>query len=453
MAITLYNTMSGKKERFMPLLPERVSMYHCGPTVYDTAHIGNLRTFVMNDILRRVFEYNRYFVTQAMNITDVDDKTIKRAREEDKKLDEITRHYETLFFADLHALNILTPHKVLRATDHIKDMIELIANLLEKGVAYPSKDGIYLSIGKVMDYGKLARLKLDAHVESRVADDEYEKENPRDFAVWKFELTDDTVAWNAPFGRGRPGWHIECSAMSMRALGETFDIHTGGTDLIFPHHTNEIAQSESATGKQFARYWVHGAFMNVDDAKMAKSKGNFLKLTDLESEMISPLSFRYWLMTAHYRSPVNFSFEAVRAAQSAFIKLAGHVASWPDGGAVDVGYKKRFVDHIADDMDMPGAIALSWALAKDRAVSDAGKKATLIDFDKVFGLGLDVVGRIDNTGGRHADIPAEITALAEAREEARVTKDWKKADALREEIESRGYSVKDTDGGFVILEK
>src|SRR3989344_3116233 len=284
MPIYLYNTLTGRKEEFRAVKENTVGIYNCGPTVYDNAHIGNLRTFVFYDIVRRIFEYEGYHVTQVMNITDVDDKTIRRSREEKTSLGKLTRHYETLFLSDIHSMNILTPHRLLRATEYIKEMIEMIANLLEKGIAYPTRDGIYFSIGMFPQYGKLANIKMDAEVRERISNDEYEKENPRDFALWKFsgkiaeetaKKSDSDYSFEAPFGKGRPGWHIECSAMATRALGDTIDIHTGGTDLIFPHHTNEIAQSESETGKPFVHYWLHGAFMNVSDDKMAKSKGNF----------------------------------------------------------------------------------------------------------------------------------------------------------------------------------
>ncbi|MDB5259249.1 MAG: cysS [Candidatus Taylorbacteria bacterium] len=464
MDILIHNTLSGKKEVFKPLVKGRVSMYQCGLTVYDTGHIGNFRTFIMGDIIRRTFEYRGYFVTQVTNITDVDDKTIRRSREEKTSLLELTRRYEALYFEDMESLNILMPHRVLRATDHVKDMIEMISTLLEKGFAYPSKDGIYFSIGKSAEYGALARLdKISATandmLRERISNDEYEKENPRDFALWKFESDADRdgekiVSWDAPFGKGRPGWHIECSAMATRALGDTIDIHTGATDLIFPHHTNEIAQSEAATGKRFVNYWIHGAFMNVNDAKMSKSKGNFIKIADLEAETISPLSFRYWLLTSHYHTQVNFTADAVKAAQHAFIRLAEAYVSWPEGGAADATYADKFSAFISDDFDMPKAIALVWELAKDKKVSDADKRATLLDFDRVFGLGFDALLHVDQDSGilAPADVPIEIQVLAEARDEARKAKDWAKADALRAEIEERGYSVQDSDAGFVIRE-
>lgn len=453
MPITIYNTLSGKKETFKPLSAGKLKMYQCGPTVYDSAHIGNFRTYVMNDIIRRVFEYNDYAVTQVMNVTDIDDKTLRRSQAEKTTLAELTRRYEALFLADIQSMRILTPHHVLRATDHIEEMIEMISILIEKMYAYPSKDGIYFSIGKFAEYGKLAKLKLDpassAMLQERIKNDEYEKENPRDFALWKFHTPEDgDVSWEAPFGNGRPGWHIECSAMATKALGETIDIHTGGSDLIFPHHTNEIAQSEATTDKPFVRYWIHGGFMNVDDVKMAKSKGNFIKLADFEAETISPLGFRYWLLTSHYRTQVNFSFDAVRAAQSAFIRLAEAFIGWDGGGSVDSKYAKRFKDIVSDDFDMPKAVALVWELVKDAKITGADKRATLIDFDRVLGLGFEeMIPMSDMAKARTAimmeNIPPEVIVLAEAREEARLAKEWDKADALRAEIEERGYTVKD----------
>lgn len=465
--ISLHNTLSGKKEAFQPIVPDRMSMYQCGPTVYDSAHIGNLRTFIFDDIVRRVFEYRGFAVTQVMNITDVDDKTIRRSYEEKISLEELTAKYEQLFLADIDALNILRPHHILNARAHVPEMISMISTLLEKEVAYAAKDGIYLSISKVKNYGALAKLKLSAEVQERIANDEYDKENPRDFAVWKFTgetVGDDVeIAWDAPFGRGRPGWHIECSAMAVKALGETIDIHTGGSDLIFPHHTNEIAQSEAATGKPFVHYWLHGGFMNVNDAKMSKSKNNFLKLADLTENAIAPIAYRYWLLTSHYRSQVNFSLDAVQAAQTALFKLCEDIIAWPNGGTVSTHYQSDFEKNISDDFNMPQAVATLWKMIKDAAISPADKKATALDFDRVLGLRLSEISsismEIDSTGASGSaagllmsEIPPEIIALADAREAARLAKDWPQADALRAEIESRGYSLKDTDKGPKIVE-
>ncbi len=448
MDIKIYNSLSKKIEVFVPQKKNIVTMYHCGPTVYDTPHIGNYRTSVMNDMIRRVFEYAGYNVNQAMNITDVDDKTIKRSKEEGSTLKETATKYEELFLKGIESLNIKRPHNILRATDSIREMIDMISTLLNKDYAYKAEDGVYMSIEKVKDYGAIAGIDTHKTAKSRISNDEYDKDNARDFALWKFETKDDAgIAWDAPFGRGRPGWHIECSAMSIKALGETIDIHTGGSDLIFPHHTNEIAQSECTTGKRFVNYWIHGGFMTMSDEKMSKSKGNIVKLENLDEESISPIGYRYWLLTSHYRSQINFTFDAVRSAQNALIKLMTHIATYPDGGKIIQDYKSKFEAVIGDDLNMPKAIALSWDLIKDKNYSDADKKATLIDFDKVFGLDLANVPSVQSES-----VPPEVHALAEAREEARKNKDWSKADALREEIESRGFSVKDTEGGFEIVQ-
>lgn len=442
--IKLYNTLSREKETFKPIKPGKVGMYHCGPTVYDTPHIGNYRTFVMNDLLRRTFEYFGYEVDQVMNITDVDDKTIRKSREEKVSLKEVTGKYEKMFLDGLKSLNILTPTRLIKATDSIEDMIGLIESLIAKGFAYTADDGVYMSIAKVKDYGRLACIdSTEIRSPYRIADDEYDKENPNDFALWKFKTPEDgDNSWQAPFGDGRPGWHIECSAMAIKALGPTIDIHTGGSDLIFPHHTNEIAQSESATGQKFANYWMHGGFMTIKDDKMSKSKGNIVKLEDLTEKLLTLLACRYWLLTAHYRSPVNFSFEALSAAQKALSRLISTIGSYSDGGTVIGAYKSRFEAFIGDDLDMPKAVALAWELVKDDGQTAADKKATLLDFDLVFGLNLKATEMVKK------EIPAEVTAIAEVREKARQAKDWSRADKLRVEIEDKGFKIKDTDTGF-----
>ncbi len=449
MDIVIYNTLSRQKENFKPINPGKVTMYHCGPTVYNTPHIGNYRTFVMNDIIRRVFEYNNYKVDQVMNVTDVDDKTLRGSKEAGVSLLEFTRKYEKLFIEELQSLNILLPHHLTRATEYIDEMIKLISDLLAKDYAYIASDGVYLAIDKVKDYGKLAQLDLTKITKSRIANDDYNKENPRDFSLWKFKTPEDgDVSWQTPFGEGRPGWHIECSAMAMKVLGETIDIHSGGVDLLFPHHTNEIAQSQCSTGKTFVNYWIHGEFINISNEKMAKSAGNFFKLNDLVEKAISPLAYRYWLLTAHYRSPVNFTYEAVSASQNALIKMIKIVMNYPKGGSIITEYREKFLSYINDDLNAPKALALAWELINDNKQSDADKRATLVDFDRVFGLKLDSVPETQNE-----TIPEEIMALSEAREQARKAKDWEKADALRLEIENRGFTVSDNkDGGVTIHE-
>jgi cysteinyl-tRNA synthetase len=463
MSIHIHNTLSGQNEKFVPLEDGKVSIYSCGPTVYDTAHIGNFRTFTTNDLVRRIFEYNGYKVKHVMNITDIDDKTIKRSLDEKTTLEKLTRHYETLFMADIHSLNILTPSNVLRATDHIKEMIAMISTLIKKDIAYVTKDGVYFSISKFPEYGKLAKLKIGLRdtetLLERISNDEYEKENPRDFALWKFHTeSDGDVRYDAPFGSGRPGWHIECSAMATHALGPSIDIHTGGVDLIFPHHTNEIAQSEACTDRPFVKYWVHTAFMNVNDDKMSKSKNNFFKIADIEEAGISPLAYRYWLLTSHYRSQVNFTTEAVKAAQTAyirfietFIRLGEVEHEHIHASASPRDYKAEFLEKINNDFNLPEALALAWDLIKDHGVESSEKIKLLLDFDNVFGLGLKAVA--DMKAEEKQNIPAEIIALSEAREMARNSKDFDQADALRKEILDRGYEIKDTDDGPYISAK
>lgn len=466
MNIKIHNTLSKKVELFKPVTPGQVGMYHCGPTVYDYAHIGNLRAYLFADIVRRVFEYGGYSVKQVINITDVghlvsdgddgEDKMTKALKREGRALTlkdmaEVANFYTEKFIDDLKNLHIKLPDVLPKASEHIKQDIEIISELEKKGFAYKISDGIYFDVSKFKTYGVLGGISevLKNQNESRVVNPE--KHSPADFTLWKF---DDKLGWDSPWGKGFPGWHIECSAMSREYLGQPFDIHTGGTDHIQVHHNNEIAQSEAAFGVSLANYWMHSAFIVIDDGKMSKSKGNFYTLAKLNEEAISPIAYRYWLLTSHYRSQVNFTFEAVKSAQNALIKLMAHVSSYPkgpegpkglDGGTVIPTYKAKFESYIGDDFNMPKAVALAWDLIKDQKQSDADKKATLLDFDTVFGLDLAHVPTV-----QVETIPPEVTVLAEAREEARKSKDWKKADALREEIEARGYVVKDVEGGFEI---
>jgi len=460
MDIQIFNTLSRKKEVFKPLIAGKVGMYNCGPTVYDYAHIGNLRAYVFSDTLRRAFEYNGFAVNQVMNITDVghlvsdadegEDKMTKALKREGKPLTleamhEVATFYYERFVDDLKSLNIELPQKFPRASEHIQDDIDLIGILEKKGFAYKTSDGIYFETGKFPAYGRLnGHTKKSADTESRIGINP-EKRDQADFTLWKF---DPKLGWDSPWDKGFPGWHIECSAMSRKYLGQPFDIHTGGIDHIPVHHTNEIAQSEAAYDKPLADYWMHGAFITVNDGKMAKSTGCFVTLKALLDESISPLAYRYWLLTAHYRSPVNFTYDAVRAAQNALIRLLATIGGYPDTGRVLEAYKERFLGFVNDDIDMPGAVALAWELIKDPGVSDADKRATLLDFDRVFGLKLADAPRVIDE-----PIPAEIQALADAREEARKEKDWKKADALRGEIEARGYDLKDTPEGVRITSK
>ena len=440
--IYLFNTLTRKKGPFKPLEKGAVSMYHCGPTVYDRAHIGNLRSFITWDILRRVFESQAFTVNQVMNVTDVDDKTIKRSREEGVSLKKLTERHTDFFVKDINSLNILTPHKLIKATDHIDEMIALIEQLLKKGLAYKSADGsVYFKISAFKKYGQLARLKIKTLERTdRVRDDNYDKENIRDFVLWKSWTEEDgNVFWQTQLGKGRPGWHIECSAMSMKYLGEEFDIHTGGKDLIFPHHTNEIAQSEGVTGKQFVRYWLHNEFVLVDGQKMAKSEGNIITLNNIAEKGFNPLSYRYFLLQAHYRTQINFTWNALRAAQNALQKLYEQYGTLPNGGGISKTYQKKFVEIVNNDLDTPQALALLWQLMKDNAVTPEDKKNTLAYFDEVLGLGLQKY--------KPAEAPEKVRSLMELREYARKKEDFKTADNLRFKIERLGFTVKDTPSG------
>lgn len=452
--IRLFNTLGRNLEEFTPTTPPAVGMYNCGPTVYDRAHIGNLRTYIFSDTLRRTLEHAGYEVTQVMNITDVghlsgenqgnadvgEDKMTKGLKREGlpmtlEGMQELAERYTKLFEEDLSALNIIHPNVLPRATEHIPEQIALITQLEEKGFTYViDNDGVYFDTSKDSHYGKLGGLTPLSDVRK---DTEYShKRGPRDFALWKFNAE---LGWESPWGKGFPGWHIECSAMSMKYLGESFDIHTGGIDHIPTHHNNEIAQSENATGKPFARFWLHGAFLTIDEAKVAKSAGNALTLPTLSEHGISPLAYRYWLLTAHYRSPVNFSWEALGGAQTAYDKLRARVAEMPDGGKTDTAYDAKFRSTVEDDLNTPQAISLVWDLLRDDEIIDADKKATILAWDAVLGLKL---GEKDELV-----IPDEVTTLLHRRQLAREAKHWDMADMLRKEIEEKGFAVKDTPDG------
>ncbi|MDE1974901.1 MAG: cysteine--tRNA ligase [Patescibacteria group bacterium] len=458
--IKLFNTLSGKKEAFKPLRAGHVGMYHCGPTVYDDAHIGNLRSYVFADILRRTFEYNGYSIDQIVNITDVGHLTSDADEGEDKMTKALKRLgkpltldamretasvYEDHFKEDLVLLDIETPSAFPRASDHIKDDIELIHTLEKNGYAYKISRGVCFDTSKFGTYGKLGNIKLDSLKDGARVSTDPEKRNQTDFWLWKF---DDNLGWDSPWGRGFPGWHIECSAMSRKYLGQPFDIHTGGIDHIPVHHNNEIAQSEAAYGVPLARYWIHNAFLTMNRSKMAKSAGGFVTLKTLVTNDLSPLAYRYWLLTGHYRSPMDFSYEAIKAAQNAYKRLQEAMAGYPEGGKVDAGFVGRFKALINDDLDTPKALALAWELIKDAGVDDADKRATLLDFDRVFGLKLGSLPCPTDEV-----IPDNVRALADEREQARQAKDWKKADKLRGEIERLGYELRDAAGGAAIKKK
>lgn len=425
-------------------------MYHCGPTVYDYVHIGNLRSFVLADLLRRTLAYEGYKVTQVMNITDIghlqgdgdsgEDKMTGALKREGKPLTleamrELAHFYTERFKEDLAKLNILEPHEMPNASDHIAEDIELINALEDKGFAYKTSDGIYFDTSKDPKYGRLGG--VSGETQSRIGENS-EKRNPRDFALWKFN---SNLGYPSPWGQGFPGWHIECSAMSQKYLGNEFDFHTGGIDLKPVHHNNEIAQSTNACGCEFAHYWLHNEFVNVDSGKMAKSEGNIIKLKDVEEKSFSPLAYRYFLLQSHYRTPTNFSWEALESAKNAYRKLKEFVATLPDGGQIDEVYKKEFVEALDYDLGTPEVLAIVWKLVKDDAVPMQDKRATLLDFDNVLGL------KLAENEFAVTDIPEEIVALLSAREAARKNGDFATSDALREEIKSKGFIVEDTPSG------
>ncbi len=450
MDLRLYNTLSRKKEVFKPIKKGMVGMYTCGPTVYGSSHIGNYRAYVFADILKRTLSYLGYKVKQVMNLTDVDDKTIRDSQKAGKSLRDFTEHFTQEFYRDRDLLNIIPADTYTKATDYINEMVSIIETLLIKGYAYKSVDGsIYFSIKKDKEYGKLSRLDLGALKEGasgRMLADEYEKNDAQDFVLWKsWDKTDGDVYWETRLGKGRPGWHIECSAMSMENLGQSFDVHTGGVDNIFPHHENEIAQSECATGKTFVKYWMHNGWLLIDEKKMAKSLGNFYTLEDLSERGIPPVVFRYFLLSAHYRSKLNFTWEAVEAAGTAYERMVAEITELPSRGRINKNYKNKFSKFISDDLGTPRALAVIWEILKDTELKPADKKATILDFDKVLGLGI--------VKSSKKEIPEDVLRLAEERENYRRNKEWEKSDELRNKILGLGYVIEDAVSGYKLKNK
>lgn len=443
--LKLWNTLSRKKEVFRPLTGTTVKMYTCGPTVYDFAHIGNLRTFIFEDVLRRTLEYSGYGVRQIMNITDVDDKIIARAMLERKPLKAITSFFTKAFFEDLKKTNVKRAECYPRATAHIKDMTALIERLIRKGLAYREEDGsIYFRIANFKPYGALSHLRaIKLKNGARVLADTYQKEEAQDFALWKAKKEGEHF-WKTFLGEGRPGWHIECSAMSMRYLGATLDIHAGGVDLIFPHHENEIAQSEGATGKRFARYWVHGEHLLVDGQKMSKSLGNFYTLRDIESRGYDPLAFRYLMLTAHYRSKLNFTWESLAAADRALKNLKKDVASLRSESApakqaplhhAARARERAFAGALADDLNVPRALAELLTAVKDASLTSAERYELVLRADAVLGFSLSRV--------RAQKIPRKVTQIVARREISRKNKQFIQSDLLRKQVEELGYKIED----------
>jgi cysteinyl-tRNA synthetase len=465
MALKLFNTLSRSVQEFIPLDPagKKVGLYCCGPTVYDFAHIGNFRTFIFGDLVRRYLEFKGYAVQHVMNITDVDDKIIKRVRETGTTLKEFTGKFEAAFFDDLKTMNCRLPHETPRATEHIADITSLIEKLVARGLAYQTPDGsVYFSIEKYRAagsrYGQLVKLNFDEmRVGERVRSDEYEKEAVADFALWKARVPEDgTVFWPSPWGEGRPGWHIECSAMSMRLLGPSFDLHLGGEDLMFPHHEDEIAQSEGAgvqsAGRPFVKYWLHGAHLLVEGKKMSKSLGNYFTPRDLLAKGFTGREIRYLLLTAHYRETFNFTLEGLQAARAALTRidecltklreLAGNAMATSESPLLG-----EFANALDDDLNISGAwgTVFEWVRDTNRKLAEksldaAAAAAALAAWDK-----LDLVVGVGAPS--EVVVPAEITALVEARQAARKARDFKRADAIRDELKAKGWVIEDTPKG------
>ncbi|HWY79034.1 MAG TPA: cysteine--tRNA ligase [Candidatus Sulfotelmatobacter sp.] len=464
--VRLYNSLTRKVEEFKPIHPLQVGMYTCGPTVYSFAHIGNFRTYTMADILNRVLQYNGYEMTYIINLTDVghltgdnlgdadlgEDRMEKAAQKEGKTAWEIAEFYADVFKQDFEKLNLEKPKKFAKATDHIKEQITLIKRLEEKGFTYKTSDGIYFDTANFPHYGALSNLD-QRKAGARVAINP-QKKNQNDFALWKFSPKGEKrhMEWKSPWGVGFPGWHIECSAMSMKYLGETFDIHTGGIDLRETHHPNEIAQAEAATGKKFVNYWVHGAFILVNGERMSKSKGNLYTVYDLEKEGYDVLALRYLYLQTHYRQEMNFTFEALDAAQNAYKKLIVDVSRWEEPsesqGKVPAGvfesFEKRFLESLNDDLNTPQALAVMWEVVKSPYPSGS-KLRMLFKMDRVLGLQIQEMSfKLRNA--QHI-IPGHIQQLVEERQHMRKLRKFNAADMIRAKIGKLGYQVEDTKKG------
>ncbi|PIZ94856.1 MAG: cysteine--tRNA ligase [Candidatus Magasanikbacteria bacterium CG_4_10_14_0_2_um_filter_37_12] len=445
----LYNTLTRKKQEFSPIQKNKVGLYACGPTVYNFAHIGNLRTYVFEDILKRVLKYNKYDINHVMNITDVghltddadtgEDKMEKGSKREGKTAWEIAEFYTQAFKSDMADLNLLEPNIWCKATDHIEEQTAQVQTLIDKGFTYETSDGIYFDTTKLDDYGKLANLQ-NQNLQAGERVDMGEKKNPHDFALWKFSHKDETrqMEWKAFGHKGFPGWHIECSAMATKYLGQHFDIHCGGIDHIAVHHTNEIAQAEASSGiKPWVNVWMHGEFLLIGEDKMAKSDGNFITLETLKTRDLSPLAYRYLLLQAHYRKQLNFSWEALESAENGLKNLRHLVSQIPKHAASDPYICEQFLQAINDDLNIPEVLAILWTALKNHQID----LEMIIEFDKVLGL------KLHDLNKKEIEVSLEMQDLLDARKQAREEKDYAKSDELRDKIASLGFQVEDTNGG------
>ena len=449
----VFNSLTRQNEDLKPIADNTIRLYTCGPTVYNFAHIGNFRAYTFEDILRRVIQFNGMKIKQVMNLTDVDDKTIKGANAAGVKLTDYTKTHKDAFFADLKKLNIQSAEVYPAATDHIPEMIDLVADLVKKGIAYQSEDGsVYFNVRKFPGYGKLAHIDFDhQQTGARCASDEYDKENVGDFALWKaWEESDGPVAWDSPWGKGRPGWHIECSAMSMKYLGETFDLHTGGIDNLFPHHENEIAQAEASTGKEFVKTWMHCAHLRVNGEKMSKSLGNFFTLRDLLEKGYTGREIRYVLINAHYRSGLNFAFTALDDARKSLARIDACVEQATEGAVPEWAQKhlEDFAAAVNDDLNIPSAFAALFALVRDaNGKGAAGTLGVFKRMDEVLGI------IFFENKKKTVEIPADIQAMLDQRADARKAKNWAESDRLRDALAAAGWLVKDSKDGQTVTQK
>ena len=470
MALRLYNTMSRSLEEFIPITAKEVGMYSCGPTVYNYAHIGNLRTFLFEDLLKRVLIASGFEVNHVMNITDVghlsgdgddgEDKLERAAREKKKSAWEIADYYTEAFLKAFDDLKMIRPDTICKATDHIQEMIDLILRLEEKGHTYQSGGNVYFSIDTIDDYGKLARLDLDqlqTAVREGVEEDEH-KRNPKDFVLWftRSKFGEQEMMWPSPWGRGFPGWHIECSAMSMTYLGEQFDIHCGGIDAIPVHHTNEIAQSEAATGKKWVNYWLHGEFLLDETGRMSKSRGGFLTLSLLKEKGFDPMDYRYFTLGGHYRSQLRFNFDNLTSAQNARTNIVKHIQGLLKEGAKAIEltggkaleYKEAFLSAVQHDLNTPKALSTLWAVVKSSDLTNDEQYSLMLYFNTMLGLGFDEIAKPKDVAASD-----EALRLLSERNAAKAAKDWSRADHLRAELLEMGYVVKDLPSGSVLEEK
>ena len=459
MDIYFYNTLTKQKDLFKPIEEGKVKIYSCGPTVYKDATIGNMRTNLLNDTLRRVLKYNGYELKHVMNITDVghlvsdgdegEDKMLKSAREEHKSPLEIAEHYTKLFFRDLERLNIETPEVVCKATDHIKEMLEMVQKIMKNGYAYETSTAIYFDVSKLDKYGILSGINLNDQKAGARVDVDPEKRNPYDFALWIKAPANHLMKWDSPWGPSYPGWHIECSAMSTKYLGEEFDIHTGGIDLVPTHHENEVAQNKGACGKNPAHYWIHGEYLLINGGKMSKSLGNTYLIDDIIARGYSPLAYRLFNYSCHYRGKLNFTWEGIESANTSLIRLREGYQKHLNGNSdisdeIIADMENRFHQAINDDMNMPLALSVVWEAVKYPEKSP--KIAQLLKkFDTVLGIKIDEV--------QETKIPQEILDLVEERKQARSDKNWSESDRLRDLIAEKGYVVKDTKDGTEVLKK